>query len=144
MNIKRVLHIGVMVREMKPVKALYHNVLGLSVNNEELYNGTVDICFLPVGDTSIELFADNPKTGEGLVAELISKQGGEGIQHIAFEVDDINEAINELKAKNVPIREGDPSPGAHGTTVAFLETSATYGVTIELVENAKETIQTFS
>ena len=45
---------------MVPVKALYHDMLGLPIEHEEVYDGTVDICFLAVGNLSIELFADNP------------------------------------------------------------------------------------
>jgi len=135
MKIKRVIHIGVMAHNVTQVKALYQGLLELPIGHEELYEGSVDICFLPVGDSSIEIFADNPNSGKGIVAEMIREQGGEGIHHIAFEVDDIEDAVKELKAKNVPIRDGDPTPGASGTMIAFLDPSITNGVLIELVQD---------
>ncbi|MBW2368568.1 MAG: VOC family protein [Deltaproteobacteria bacterium] len=136
MNIKRIIHLGIMAKAMEPVKKLYQDTLGLPLGHEELYEGTVDISFLPVGDSSVEIFADNPVTGTGDVTQEIEELGGEGIHHVAFEVDDLDGALDELKAKNVPIREGDPRPGAHDTRIAFLDISATHGVLIELVECA--------
>ena len=134
MKIKRIIHLGIMANAMGPVKELFHQTLGLPGSHEELYDGEVDICFLPVGDSSVELFADNPVSGKNSVGQMIAENGGEGIHHIAFEVDDLASAIDELKAKKVPIREGDPRDGAQGTRIAFLEPSATHGVLIELVQ----------
>jgi len=134
MKIKRIIHLGIMANAMGPVKELFHQTLGLPVSHEELYEGDTDICFLPVGDSSVELFADNPVTGKGLVAQEIVERGGEGIHHVAFEVDDLDSAMQEMKEKNVPIQEGYPTEGAYNTRVAFLEPSVTHGVLIELVE----------
>jgi len=138
MKIKRIIHLGIMANAMEPVKELFNQVLGLPVSHEELYEGSSDICFLPVGDSSVEIFADNPVTGKGLVAQKIAEHGGEGIHHVAFEVDDLENAIQEMKDKNVPIQKGYPAEGAHGTRVAFLEPSATHGILIEIVQTQKK------
>ena len=138
MNIKRIIHIGVAVNAVKPAKKLFHQVLGLPLGGKELYEGDIDICFLPVGDSSIELIADNPETGKGRVKSLMGEDGGEGIHHIAFEVDDIESAVNELKAQSIPMIDEQPKPGAHGTRIAFINPSATHGVLIELVEVSQE------
>ncbi len=131
MKIKRVIHIGVTVADMGTVKKLYTDVLGLSVSREEVYKGETDICFLPVGDSQIELVGSIHPDGE--VAQLVAEKG-EGIHHIAFEVDDIEAALEELKGKGIPLRDPEPVPGAHGTRIAFIDSSATHGVLIELVE----------
>ncbi len=135
MNIKRIIHIGVAVADMEQVKKLYTDILGLSVGHSEVYQDMSDICFLPVGDSQIELFADI-RPG-GLVSQIIAEQGV-GIHHIAFEVEDIEAAMRELKAKGMSVLDEKPKPGAHGTKVAFLDPSATHGVLIELVQQARE------
>ncbi len=138
MHIKRIIHIGVGVDAVTPAKRVFHQVLGLPIGAEELYEGDIDICFLPVGDSSIELIADNPETGKGRVKALMGEAGGEGIHHIAFEVDDIESAVKELKAQGIPMIDEQPKPGSHGTRIAFINPSATHGVLIELVEVSKE------
>ena len=133
MNIKRIIHIGITAEKMEPVKKFYSETLGLPISREELYDKSTDICFLPVGDSFIEIFSDNCETGNGTVAEYIKQRGGEGIHHIAFEVEDIYAAIDELKAKGIPIRDGDPRPGADGKVIAFLQPQNTFDTLIELV-----------
>jgi methylmalonyl-CoA epimerase len=134
MHIKRIIHIGVAVDSVKHAKRLFHQVLGLPIGGEEIYEGDIDICFLPVGDSSIELIADNPKTGTGKVKSFLEETGSEGIHHIALEVDNIESAVNELKGQGIPMIDEQPKPGAHGTRIAFINPSATHGVLIELVE----------
>jgi methylmalonyl-CoA/ethylmalonyl-CoA epimerase len=132
MNIKRIIHIGIYAGDMDPVKKLYTDILGLSVSEEEVYEGHTDICFLPVGDSQLELCASIYPDGE--VAQLVAEQG-EGIDHIAFEVDDLEAAIQELKDKGVPLQNEEPLPGAQETIVAYLDPAATHGVLIELVQS---------
>jgi methylmalonyl-CoA/ethylmalonyl-CoA epimerase len=132
MKIKRIIHIGVLVDEMDPVRKLYSDVLGLEVTHRENYLDVADICFLPVGDSQIELIGDFKPDGE--VKKMIAEQGGPGINHIAFEVEDIEGAIKELLDRGVPMIDLVPREGAHGTRVAFLDPSATHGVSIELVQ----------
>jgi len=134
MKIKRIIHIGVSTKDMEHVKKLFSGYLGLSISHEEVYEGDVDICFVPVGESQLEFFGDNKVTGRGRVAEVIAKQGAPGVHHIAFEVDDIDVAVKELKDSGMPMLDQEPKPGAHGTRVAYIDPSATYGVTIELVE----------
>jgi methylmalonyl-CoA epimerase len=65
--------------------------------------------------------------------KFIEKRG-EGIHHIALEVEDIEQALEELKAKGVPLIDQQPRPGAHNTRVAFLHPKGTNSILIELVE----------
>ena len=131
MKIKRIIHIGVLVSEMESALRFYTDQLGLGLQRREAYQDVADIAFLPVRQSDLELIADLPPAKE--VSSIIAEQG-EGIHHIAFEVDDIQAALKELKAKGVPLRDPEPKPGVHGTTVAFIDPRATRGVLIELVE----------
>jgi methylmalonyl-CoA epimerase len=131
-HIKRILHLGIAVAEMESGKHLFHDILGLPVSKEEIYEDDYKLCFLPVKDTEIELFADvNPN---GPVSGIINEIGGEGIHHIAFEVDDIDSAVKELHEMGIPMRDPVPKPGAEGTMIAYIDSSATHGTLIELVE----------
>ncbi len=130
MKIKRLAHIGVAVRDIDEVAKVYTEFLPLSLDSVDAV-GELRTGFLPVGETSIELVMST--TPEGVMAKHVEKRG-EGIHHLAFEVDDVAAAGEELKAKGVPLTSDAPRPGAHGSKVIFLHPKATRGVLIELVE----------
>ncbi len=132
MKVKRIIHVGLSAAHMRPVKRLYSDLLGLEVTHEEVLDGEIKLCFLPVGDSQIEIFADRRPPGP--VTKIMAEQGGPGIHHLAFEVADIKAALEELKKKGVPLLDEEPKPGAHGTSIAFLDPRATHGVLIELVQ----------
>jgi methylmalonyl-CoA/ethylmalonyl-CoA epimerase len=130
MKIKRLAHIGVAVKEMEEVAKLYTETLPMQMTSTDMV-GELKTGFIPVGDTSLELVMST--TAEGVMSKYIEKRG-EGIHHLAFEVDDVDQAVAELKAKGVPLTSEEPRPGAHGSRVVFLHPKATHGVLIELVE----------
>ncbi len=132
MKIKRIAHIGVGVKDVDQTKMLYQKMLSLPVSHEETL-GELKIAFVPVGQTNVELVQSTDPNG--VMNKFIEKKG-EGIHHIAFEVENIDQAIEELKAKGVPLIDQQARTGAHNTRVAFLHPKATYGVLIELVEPA--------
>ena len=131
MKIKRVDHIGVAVSNIEPFKKLYTEILGLPLGHEEDYLGEAKIAFFPAGDTDIEFFASLHPDGE--VARSVAQQG-ERIDHIAFVVDDIDQAVRELKVKGIPLVEKEPVAGARGSRIVFLDDSATRGIKVELVQ----------
>ncbi|CAO0821393.1 Methylmalonyl-CoA epimerase [Desulfarculales bacterium] len=132
MKIKRLAHIGVAVKDISEVAKIYTEFLPLELASTS-YVGELKTCFLPVGDTSIELVMST--TSEGIMSKYVEKKG-EGVHHLAFEVDDVAAAVEELKAKGVPLTSDTPRPGAHGSKVVFIHPKATRGVLIELVEYA--------
>jgi methylmalonyl-CoA/ethylmalonyl-CoA epimerase len=83
------------------------------------------------GETSVELVQST--TDDGVMTKYIGKRG-EGIHHIAYEVENIDAALEELKAKGVPLVDQEARPGAHGARIAFIHPKATNGVLTELVE----------
>ncbi len=130
MKIKRLAHIGVAVKDVDEVAKVYTEMLPLELTSRDNV-GELVTGFLPVGETSIELVMST--TPEGVMSGYIAKRG-EGVHHLAFEVDDVEAACAELKAKGVPLTSDAPRPGAHGSKVIFLHPKATRGVLIELVE----------
>ena len=134
MKIKRIAHIGIGCKDNQEVRKLYENNLDLQVTNEEMV-GELQTTFVPVGETNLELVQST--TPEGVMAKFVDKRG-EGIHHVAFEVEDIDSALQELKDRGVQLIDQEARPGAHNARIAFLHPKATHGVLIELVEYPKD------
>jgi methylmalonyl-CoA/ethylmalonyl-CoA epimerase len=133
MKITRISHIGVAVKDLDPVKKLYAENLNLNAHHEEVVESQkVKVSFLKVGETNIELLlATSP---DSAVAKFVENKG-EGFHHIAFEVEDIASAVEELQAAGVKMIDAKPREGAHGALVAFIHPKATHGMLIELVQH---------
>jgi methylmalonyl-CoA/ethylmalonyl-CoA epimerase len=108
--------------------------LPLEVTHTEDYQG-MKIAFIPIGDSSVELLQD--VSGASAIRKFLDKNG-EGIHHIAYEVDDINEAVAELKAKGIKLIDETPRQGAHGMAIAFMHPKATHGILMELCQPLAE------
>lgn len=125
-------HIGIAVKNLDETLKFYEDVLGIICTNKEVVDEQkVRVAFLPIGDTEIELLESTSE--DGPVAKFIEKKG-EGIQHIAYQVNDIEKAIEELKQKDVRLIDEKPRYGAGGARIAFLHPKSTFGVLIELCE----------
>jgi methylmalonyl-CoA/ethylmalonyl-CoA epimerase len=132
MKVLKVDHIGIAVRSIEDTKKLYHELLGLEyAGHETVAEQKVTTAFFPVGDTEVELLEST--SPDGPIAGFLEKRG-EGVQHIAFRVANIEEAIAELKAKGIRMIDEKPRMGAGGAKIAFLHPKSTYGVLIELSE----------
>lgn len=132
MKILKVEHIGVAVKNNDAAKKLFGDILGLHYTKSEIVaEQKVNTTFFEVGDTHVELLeATSP---DSAVAKYIEKKG-EGIQHIAFSVENIEESLEELKAGGIQLIDEKPRRGAGGAKVAFLHPKSTFGVLIELCE----------
>jgi methylmalonyl-CoA/ethylmalonyl-CoA epimerase len=130
MKIKRVEHIAIAVHSLKAAAEMLRDTLGIDVAYEEEI-GATRLAMLPVGETYLELLeGKSPDSG---VTEWI-RERGEGLFHICFEVEDIDGALAELKAKGVKLRDETPRIGHAGARIAFLDPAATGNVLIELAE----------
>ena len=132
MNCTRVDHVGIAVKDLAASVKWYEETLGLhSKGTEVVQEQQVTVAFLPCGDSELELLEST--STEGPIARFIEKNG-EGIQHIAIRVDDIDAALAELKEKGVRLIDQTPRYGAGGARIAFLHPKATHGVLLELCE----------
>ena len=130
MKVERVDHIGIAVKNMAEAKKLYIDILGLAATGEEtVEEQNVKVCFIPCGDTEIELLEST--TSEGPIAKFIDARG-EGIHHLALHVDDLEAAIAEMKARGIRMIDDKPRYGAGGAKTAFVHPKATHGVLLEL------------
>lgn len=132
MNLMKVDHIGIAVKNLDETLKFYTEVLGLQLQGTEVVEEQkVRVAFLPVGDTEVELLEST--TDDGPIAKFIEKNG-EGVQHIAFKVDNIEAAIEEMKAKGMMMIDEKPRYGAGGAKIAFMHPKSTYRVLVELSE----------
>lgn len=129
MEPKKIEHIGIAVSDLESAKRFYEGALGLKVKHEETLRD-MKIAFVPVGEVNIELI--QPISEDGVIAKFIDKRG-EGIHHIAYEVDDISAFLGALKSRGVNLVDEVPRQGAHGKEVAFLHPKSSHGVLTELV-----------
>jgi methylmalonyl-CoA/ethylmalonyl-CoA epimerase len=132
MKILKIDHLGIAVKSIDAGKALWTNILGLPFEGTEtVTEQKVTTAFFPVGESEVELLEST--ASDGPVAKFIEKRG-EGIQHVAFRVENIEEALAFLKEKGVALIDEKPRKGAGGARIAFLHPKATNGVLVELCE----------
>jgi methylmalonyl-CoA/ethylmalonyl-CoA epimerase len=132
MNIKNIDHIGIAVKSIEQAGKFYTDVLGLDIEDiETVAEQKVNVAFIPITDSEVELLESVEP--DGPVAKYIEKRG-EGIQHIAFRVDDINRCLAELKEKGVRLIDQTPRHGAGGAKIAFIHPKETNGVLVEICE----------
>lgn len=125
-------HIGIATNSINEGGGFYTNVLGLTMTGtEEVAEQKVRTAFLPTGESELELLESTDP--EGPIAKYITKNG-EGIQHIALRVDNLEAALAELKAKGVRLIDEKPRRGAGGAMIAFIHPKATGGVLLELCQ----------
>ena len=133
--IEKIDHIGIAVRSIEKTSKFLSNILGLKVACEEIVEEQkVKVAFLPLGDSELELLEST--SPEGPIAKFIEKKG-EGIQHIAFRVDNIEKTLEKLKKEGVRLLDQKPRYGAGGAKIAFLHPKDTNGILIELSERNK-------
>ena len=126
-------HIGIAVNDLEETLKVYCDVLGLKpeeIERETLEEQKVRAAMIPVGESEVELI--EPTDLEGPYAKFIEERG-EGLHHVALEVSNIDDVLQTLREKGVPLIDQKPRRGVGGTRIAFLDSKGTK-VMIELVE----------
>lgn len=130
--IKKIDHIGIAVKSIEEAAKFYKGILGLEIKGIEVVEEQkVKTAFIPIGDSEVELLEST--SDDGPIAKFIEKRG-EGIQHIALQVDDIEKTLEELKQKGVKLIDEVPRYGAGGAKIAFVHPKTACGVLMELCE----------
>jgi len=132
MKILKIDHLGIAVESIDQAASFWKNTLGLPLEGSETVDSQkVPTAFLPVGHSEVELLEST--AADGPVAKYIAKRG-QGIQHVAFRVENLEDALAELKIKGIPLIDEVPRLGAGGARVAFVHPKAANGVLVELCE----------
>ena len=130
--LKKVEHIGIAVKALENSQELFTKLFGKEAYKlEKVESEGVKTLFFQLGETKIELLeADNSSSP---IAKFIEKRG-EGIHHIAYEVDNIEEELERLKAEGFQVLNETPKDGADNKKIAFLHPKSTNGVLVELCQ----------
>ena len=132
MKVLHIDHIGIAVKSLEDAGKFYRDVLGLEEQEvEHVADQKVNVAFFPITDSEVELLESTEP--DGPVAKYIEARG-EGIQHLAFRVENVEEALEELKAKGVRLIDQVPRIGAGGAKIAFIHPKETKGVLVEICE----------
>jgi len=133
MKVKHIEHIGIAVKSLDEAIPFYENVLGLKCYNvEEVKEQKVKTAFFKVGEVKIELLESTDP--EGPIGKFVEKKG-EGVHHIAYAVDKIEEQLDSAEEKGIRLIDKAPRKGAEGLDIAFLHPKSTNGVLTELCED---------
>lgn len=130
--LQKINHIGIAVQSIDGTIPFYRDQLGMAVlGTDEVAEQMVRVAMLAIGESKIELL--EPTSPESPVAKFLEKNG-QGIHHVAYEVDDIEAAIAHLVATGARMVDTVPRNGAHGTRIAFVHPKSSCGVLTELCQ----------
>ena len=136
MKLTHIEHIGIAVKSLEESIPYYEEVLGLKCYAiEEVTDQKVKTAFFMVGQTKIELLESTDP--EGPIGKFIEKKG-EGVHHLAFAVEGIEEALAEAEAKGISLIDKQPRKGAEGLHIAFLHPKSTKGILTEFCEHKQK------
>ncbi len=135
MKILRISHLGIASPTLSEAMERLDRIFGLKHEHiEEVADQKVRTAFYPIGESTLEYLESTDP--EGPVGKFLEKKGP-GIHHLAFEVDDVDEAVKELLEKGVRMIDKAPRKGAHGNRIAFIHPAETGGVLIEVCQPEK-------
>jgi len=132
MKIKRIEHVGVVVRDLEKSRRLWEDCFGIPLGGVEHTPGRPHkLALYPIGESMVELLAGI--TPDSKFARMCD-EGRAGINHICFEVENIDEALEELKEKGIPLIDQVPRIGHAGCRIAYLDPAGTECSLMELAE----------
>lgn len=125
-------HVGIAVKSVDNMLAVYSRIGTFEVKRTEVAGQKAKIALLKAGDTSIEFL--EPTSEDSSLAKFIAERG-EGLHHIAFEVEDIEKTTEELKGRGFRFVYEHPADGKFGSKVNFIHPKSAGGVLVELTQN---------
>lgn len=136
MKLLKISHLGIASPTLTEAMTNLERIFGIQAEHiEEVADQKVRTAFYPVGESTLEYLESTDP--EGPIGKFLEKRGP-GIHHLAFEVDDVDAAVQELLAKGVRMIDKTPRRGAHGNRIAFIHPAETGGVLIEICQPSGE------
>jgi methylmalonyl-CoA/ethylmalonyl-CoA epimerase len=134
--LRKIEHVALAVNDLEASLAHYRDVWGIdAAHRERVEDQGVEEAMLPLGDSYLQLLgATGPDT---TVGKFLAKKG-EGLHHIAYEVDDLEATLRALKAKGVRLIDEVPRRGGRGHMVAFVHPKSNHGLLVELIQAPHE------
>ena len=129
-------HVGIAVDDIDEALAFYRDALGLDVSaTEDVPSQQVRAHFVSAGGATLELLEATAETSP--IARFTGRRGP-GLHHITLRVDDLQAALDQLKARGARLIDETPRPGAEGAQVAFIHPSSAHGVLVELKQKGRD------
>jgi methylmalonyl-CoA/ethylmalonyl-CoA epimerase len=128
-------HVGVAVKNIEQMRDIYSKIGEFQVRQTEVAGQKAKILMMKAGDASVEFL--EPTSEESTLAKFI-RDRGEGLHHVAFEVEDIAKATEELRAKGFRFIYDQPADGKFGSKVNFMHPKSTGGILVELTQKGNE------
>lgn len=130
-KVLRIEHLAVATKEFTPMFEAFQKAFGTALEGvETVESQKVKTAFLKIADLPVELL--EPTTNDSPISKFLEKRGN-GMHHIALRVDNMEEAMKDLKAKGFVFIDEKPRIGAHGTKTAFIHPKSFHGLLVELV-----------
>ncbi|HKZ55436.1 MAG TPA: methylmalonyl-CoA epimerase [Anaerolineales bacterium] len=130
--VKRIDHVAIVVDDIEAALRFWRDALGLQLTHvEDVPEQQAVVAFLPTGEAEVELV--KPTDEESGIARYLGKRGP-GVHHICFEVEDLEQQLQELHANGIRLINPEPVVGTGGKRIAFVHPESTHGVLVELYE----------
>jgi len=130
-------HLGIAVRDLDAAEKIFEDVLGTaSYKREEVESESVITSFFKIGESKVELLQATDESSA--ISKFIEKRG-EGLHHVAFDVEDIEAEIERLMSKGYRMIHESPKEGADGKIIAFMHPKSSNGVLVELCQDLRVT-----
>ncbi len=134
MILQRLDHVGYAVEDLNAAVSYHERLYGAEVaHREEMEADGVREALIAVGESFIQLL--EPTRDDSPVARWLARNGGPGVHHVGYGVEDLGTTLADLQAKGARVVDEHPRPGSRGCTVAFLHPKGALGVLVELVED---------
>lgn len=135
MTKKHIDHVGIAVKDLEVAISTYEKLLGTECYKQEVVEEQkVNTAFFRTGESKIELLGATSE--DSVIAKYVEKKG-EGMHHVAFEVNDIHAEMKRLREKGFTVLSEEPSKGADNKLVAFVHPKNTKGVLVEICQSIK-------
>lgn len=130
---EKIAHIGIAVKNIDHALPFYTDLLGMELEDvQEIESEAVKVAFLKIGESRLELL--EPLNESSSIQRFLDKKG-EGIHHIALEVDHINARLNQFKSQGIRLVNNEAIQGANNSQIAFIHPKSTNGVLFELCQH---------
>lgn len=128
-------HIGIAVKDIQTATETYSKILNTKPTKTEVVDSEkVETVFFQTGESKVELLG--PTAPDSVIAKYVDKKG-EGLHHVAFEVDDIHAELDRLRDEGFTVLNDNPKNGADNKLVAFVHPKDNHGVLVELCQSKK-------
>ena len=135
MTKKHIDHVGIAVKDLEKAISTYEKLLNTECYKQEVVEEQkVNTAFFHTGQSKVELLGATSE--DSVIAKYVAKKG-EGMHHVAFEVDDIHAEMERLRNEGFKVLSDEPSRGADNKLVAFVHPKDTKGVLIEICQSIK-------